>query len=128
MPVAFIGPEELYRQPGPYSAALEAAGFELLYPDDPTFTRGLVGDQATIEQLRDCDAILAGGEFFRESVLAALPRLRVIALRGRLRPGRCASRDRAWRRGDDHSQLQPRMCRRTCVVADVRSGARHNRQ
>lgn len=79
MPVAFIGPEELYRQPGPYSAALEAAGFELLYPDDPTFTRGLVGDQATIEQLRDCDAILAGGEFFRESVLAALPRLRVIA-------------------------------------------------
>ena len=82
MPVVLIGPEEMYRKQGPYVLLLRDAGFEVIYPGDPTFTRGLVGDQATIDQLRDCDAIIAGGEFFNPRVLSALPRLRVIARAG----------------------------------------------
>jgi phosphoglycerate dehydrogenase-like enzyme len=82
MPTALITPENLLHEDGPYVANLKDAGFEVAFPREKTFTRGLCGEQETIEQLSICDALIAGGEHLTESVLAALPRLRVIARSG----------------------------------------------
>ena len=82
MPTALITPENLLREDGPYVTMLEEAGFEVAFPNEPTFTRGLCGEQETIEQLSICDAVIAGGEYLTRNVLDALPRLRVIARSG----------------------------------------------
>ena len=83
MPVALITPEALVGQTeAPCAVRLREAGFEVQYPRDKTFTRGLHPESETIRQLRDCDALLAGSEFVTENVLSSLPRLRVIARAG----------------------------------------------
>lgn len=83
MPVALITPEsQLHKPDEPYVRILQEAGFEVLYPDEPTFTRGQVGEAEAIRQLSVCDAIIAGGEYFTAVVLENLPRLRVIARSG----------------------------------------------
>lgn len=82
MPVVLITPEAMLHKPAPYVDALKAAGFEVVYPRDSTFTRGLVSEDETIAQLSVCDAVLAGGERFTKKVLENLPRLRVIARAG----------------------------------------------
>jgi D-3-phosphoglycerate dehydrogenase len=82
MPVALITPEALIGQPGPYVDRLRAAGFEVRYPKDPTFTRGLGTEQQTIDELRGASAVLAGGEFIGARVMDAVPELRVIARSG----------------------------------------------
>ena len=82
MPVALITPEAQINKPAPYVDMLRDAGFEVAYPKDTTFTRGLVSEAATIEQLSICDAIIAGGEHFTENVFANLPKLRVVARSG----------------------------------------------
>jgi len=80
MDVALIAPEAFLNQDdAPYVTNIREAGMEVIYPDDPTFTRGHKTEEETIEQLSKCQAILAGGEHFTENVLAALPQLRVIA-------------------------------------------------
>ena len=82
MPVVLITPEEMLHKETPYTGMLREVGFEIHYPQDPTFTRGLSSEQATIEQLGICDAVIAGGECFTKNVIEALPRLRVIARSG----------------------------------------------
>ena len=82
MPVVLITPEKLLHRQEKFVDMFNDAGFEIRYPDDSTFTRGLVGAEETIRQLSGCHALLAGGEFMTADVLAALPELRVIARSG----------------------------------------------
>ena len=74
MDVVLIAPEAfLHQEDAPYVKNIRAAGMDIIYPDDPTFTRGHKSEEETIEQLSKCQAIIAGGEFFTENVFAALP-------------------------------------------------------
>ncbi len=82
MPVVLITPEEMLHNQAPYVELLCQAGFDVVYPEDPKFTRGLCSEEETIRQLSVCDAVLAGGEHFTKQVVSALPRLRVIARAG----------------------------------------------
>ena len=68
MPTALITPEALLEQPGPHVDRLLEAGFEVKYPGDPTFTRGLPPSE-TIAGLVGVDALLAGGEKLTSEVL-----------------------------------------------------------
>ena len=77
-----ITPEEMIHAPGPEAGILRDAGFEVRYPADPTFTRGLGTEDETIRVLADASAVVAGGEFFTPKVLASLPKLRVVARSG----------------------------------------------
>lgn len=82
MPVALITPEEMIRTPGPEAQILREAGFEVRYPADTTFTRGLGTEDETIRTIRGVNALLAGGEWLTEKVFAAVPELRVVARAG----------------------------------------------
>lgn len=82
MPVVFITPESMLNVRGPWVVALENAGFTVKYPNDPTFTRGLRGDDETIRVLKTASAVIAGGEYFNANVINSLPNLRVIARSG----------------------------------------------
>jgi D-3-phosphoglycerate dehydrogenase len=82
MPIVLISPEAYLNKPAPYVEMLRAAGFDVRYPKDPLLTRGLGSEEQTIDELRGASAIIAGGEFFSDRVLAALPELRVIARAG----------------------------------------------
>lgn len=82
MPIVMFTPEALVRVAGPWVELLESAGFQVAYPEDATFTRGLCGQAETIRVLRDADALIAGAEFLTAEVLAELPKLRVIARAG----------------------------------------------
>ena len=80
--VVLIDPEHMYEMhDAQYVKVLEDAGFEVIYPDDPTFSRGK-GEEETIAQLQKCNAVLAGGPIITENVMAACPELRVIARSG----------------------------------------------
>jgi D-3-phosphoglycerate dehydrogenase / 2-oxoglutarate reductase len=82
MPVALITPEEMIHNPGPEAQILREAGFEVRYPANTTFTRGLGTEDETIRTVRGADAVLAGGEWLTEQVFAAVPELRVVARAG----------------------------------------------
>lgn len=84
MEIALIVPEAMQHKPeAPYTRILREAGFEVRYPRNPTFTRGLGGEAEAIEELQGARAVMAGGgEPYSEAVLAALPDLRVIARTG----------------------------------------------
>ncbi len=82
MPVVLITPEALVGVPGPHVTMLEKAGFEIRYPEDKTFTRGLCGEEETVRVIRGAEALIAGGEFLTQGVINALPDLRVIARLG----------------------------------------------
>lgn len=82
MPVALITPEEMIRTPGPEAGILRDAGFEVRYPADTTFTRGLGTEEETIRVLAGISALLAGGEHLTAKVFAAVPDLRVVARAG----------------------------------------------
>ena len=82
MPVALITPEMMLHKSARYVDILTDGGFEIAYPKDPIFTRGSCSEQETIDELSVCDAVIAGGEVFSKGVLAALPKLRVIARSG----------------------------------------------
>jgi len=79
MPTVLITPEILIDVNGPWVPMLEQAGFDLQHPADRTFTRGLSSEEQSIETLKHADAVIAGGEHFTRTVLAGLPKLRVIA-------------------------------------------------
>ncbi len=79
MPVVLVTPEALVGQPGPHVTMLEESGFDVRFPDDKTFTRGLCGEDETIRVIHGAEALMAGGEFLTARVIGALPDLRVIA-------------------------------------------------
>lgn len=58
------------------------AGFQIRYPKNPTFTRGLGPEEETIEALQDAVAVIAGGEHLTRRVIESSPTLRVIARSG----------------------------------------------
>ena len=79
MPMVLLTPEAMRDVPGPYLQVLREAGFEFRYPKDPFFARGLCTEAETLAELSDCDATIASGEYYSETLLQGLPRLRVIA-------------------------------------------------
>ena len=80
MPTVLISPEAfLYQPEASYARMLSEAGFEIRYPQNPIFTRGTGSEDETIEVLRDCVAVIAGGEHLTRRVIEASPSLRVIA-------------------------------------------------
>ncbi|MCX7422735.1 MAG: phosphoglycerate dehydrogenase [Planctomycetia bacterium] len=80
MPTVLISPEAfLYQPEASYARMLSEAGFEVRYPKNPIFTRGTGPEEETIEVLRDCVAVIAGGEHLTRRVIEASPKLRVIA-------------------------------------------------
>lgn len=79
MPTVLITPEKLLDVDGPHIAPLREAGFDVRYPRNREFTRGLCSEGETIDELSCATALLAGGEVLSAPVLAALPDLRVIA-------------------------------------------------
>lgn len=79
MPTVLITPEALREVPGPYVRILRDAGFDVRYPQNPQFARGLCDERTTIAELNVADATIASGEFYSPKVLSALPKLRVIA-------------------------------------------------
>jgi D-3-phosphoglycerate dehydrogenase/(S)-sulfolactate dehydrogenase len=82
MPTVLITPEAFLHQKAPYVDALKAAGFEVQYPVNPHFTRGLGTEDETIAQLKGVSAVIAGGEWLTRKVIEASPQLRVIARSG----------------------------------------------
>src|SRR5438094_343057 len=82
MPVALITPEAMREKPAPYVDILREAGFEIRYPNDPYFTRGLGTHEQAVEEYRGISAAIAGGEHITERFLAGLPELRVVARAG----------------------------------------------
>jgi D-3-phosphoglycerate dehydrogenase/(S)-sulfolactate dehydrogenase len=71
-----------HKAAAPYVDILREAGFEIRYSKEAVFTRGLGTEQETIAEYRGVAAAIAGGEHITESVLAALPELRVVARAG----------------------------------------------
>ncbi len=82
MPTVLITPEAYRDSDGPHVALLREAGFDIRYPVDPRFARGLAAEEKAVEELGVAEAVIAGGEWYTETILAALPRLRVIARSG----------------------------------------------
>jgi phosphoglycerate dehydrogenase-like enzyme len=82
MPVAFITPEHLFKNPSPYVEILERNGFEVRYPQLRSLARGESSDEVVVANLREADAVIAGGEQYPERVIDSLPKLRVIARAG----------------------------------------------
>ena len=66
--------------PGP--AMLRNAGFEVVFPADREFARGLTTEDQNIAQLRGVAAVVAWSEAYSRNVLSALPDLRVVARAG----------------------------------------------
>lgn len=79
MQTVMFTPEALIGVRGPWVSMLEEAGFSVQFPEDPTFTRGVCGQEETIRVLKNASAVIAGGEYLTPPVIAALPKLRVIA-------------------------------------------------
>lgn len=82
MPTVLITPEAFLHQKAPYVDSLTAAGFDIQYPVNPHFTRGLGTEDETIAQLKGISAVIAGGEWLTRKVIEASPQLRVIARSG----------------------------------------------
>ncbi|HUY32003.1 MAG TPA: phosphoglycerate dehydrogenase [Pirellulales bacterium] len=84
MPTVLISPEAFLNQPeASYARRLRDAGFDIRYPKNSTFTRGLGLEDETISELTDAAAVIAGGEhYFTRRVIEASRSLRVIARSG----------------------------------------------
>ena len=83
MPTVLISPEAFLHQPeASYARLLRNAGFEIRYPQNPTFTRGLGPEEETIEAFKNAVAVIAGGEHVTRRVIESSPSLRVIARSG----------------------------------------------
>ncbi len=81
-PIVLITPLTFKARQGPHLALFRDAGFQVRYPRDPQLARGHLSERETIEALRGAGAVIASGEVFSESVLSALPELRVVARAG----------------------------------------------
>ncbi|HUG69675.1 MAG TPA: hypothetical protein VMM76_18130, partial [Pirellulaceae bacterium] len=82
MPTCLIVPESMREVPERYVDVLRAAGFDILYPRNQELARNHGGEAELIEELQGVDATIAGSEGYTPNVLAASPRLRVIARAG----------------------------------------------
>ena len=83
MPTVLISPEAFLHQPeASYARLLRDAGFQIRYPQNPTFTRGLGPEEEAVEALKDAVAVIAGGEHLTRRVIESSPSLRVIARSG----------------------------------------------
>ena len=82
MPTVLILPEMMREVSAPYVDILQEAGFEVRYPRNPLVGRGGCPDRDTVAELAVADATLASVENYHAEVLAALPKLRVIARAG----------------------------------------------
>lgn len=82
MPKVLITPEALVHTEGTHTKQLRDAGFEIAFPSNPQFTRGLGDEQEGIEELAGADALIAGSEHITAWMLDRLPQLRVIARNG----------------------------------------------
>jgi D-3-phosphoglycerate dehydrogenase/(S)-sulfolactate dehydrogenase len=82
MPTVVITPEHLFTNPSPFVEILERNGFEVRYPENRTLARGETPEAEVIANVQMADAVIAGGEAYSASILAALPGLRVIARAG----------------------------------------------
>ena len=69
MPVALITPEHLFPTPAPYVEILQRNGFEVRYPKTRTLARGETSDQEVIENLREVEAVIAGGESYAANII-----------------------------------------------------------
>lgn len=82
MPTVLFTPEELLNVEAEHTEILKAAGFAVVYPKNPQFTRGTCGQQESIDELSVADAVIAGSEYITAAMLEQLPNLRVIARSG----------------------------------------------
>jgi D-3-phosphoglycerate dehydrogenase len=82
MPIVQISPEAMLHKAAPYVDILRDAGFEIRYPKNPQFARGVCDERETIEELQGVSAVIATAERYSKNVMAALPDLRVIARAG----------------------------------------------
>ncbi len=82
MSTVLITPELMFDKGPPCEKMLQEAGFEICYPKDPYFSRGLASEQDMIAELRNSVAVIAGGEPYSRNLLSALPELRIIARAG----------------------------------------------
>ena len=82
MPTVLISAEPVLEKSARCLELLREAGFEIHYPRIRELSRSLWSEQQTIDELRGCAAVIAGGEIYSKPVLSALPELRVIARAG----------------------------------------------
>jgi len=82
MPRVLISTEVLLHVEGPHTRLLREAGFEVVFPQNRQFARGICGLEESLRELSVADAMLAGSEYVTAEMLAALPNLRVIARTG----------------------------------------------
>ncbi len=82
MPTVLITPELYIGTQAPYVEILKQAGFDIRYPRDRHFTRGLGTEEETIREFTGIAAVIAGGEYVTRNVLAASKDLRVVARAG----------------------------------------------
>ena len=61
---------------------LTEAGFEVRFPEDKKFGRGLSNELETIQVIQDAAAVIAGNDLYSGNVLRGLPKLRVVARAG----------------------------------------------
>ncbi len=78
MPTVLIGSGPIRNEPGTFRTLLEAAGFTTIDPPG----HGPLTQEQLLADLPKADAILAGGEPLRASVIEASPNLRAIARTG----------------------------------------------
>jgi len=77
-PTVLISSGPLRGKPGRFREVLNGAGFELI---DPAGDHALTSEELA-EFLPRCDAVVAGGEAYTAELIAACPRLRIIARTG----------------------------------------------
>ncbi|QDV36857.1 phosphoglycerate dehydrogenase [Tautonia plasticadhaerens] len=78
MPTALIGAGPIRNRPGPFRELLHRAGFRTIDPEGGD----VLPESSLREALPGCEAIVAGGERLPADLIAACPRLRVIARTG----------------------------------------------
>lgn len=82
MPIVKINPEAMLNKAAPYVDILRRAGFDIQYPRNPELARGNCTEDEMIAELQDVTAVIATAEHYTPRVIAALPKLRVIARAG----------------------------------------------
>lgn len=82
MPRVLISTEILRDQEGPHTDILRGAGFEIVFPRNHEFGRGVCDLDESVAELQVADALLAGSEYITAEMLPLIPNLRVIARTG----------------------------------------------
>ena len=80
MPTVLISAEPIVQKPARCPELFREAGFEIRYPQNNGLARSLWSEEQTIEELRGCAGVIAGGEIYSSRVLSTLPDLRILLL------------------------------------------------